>query len=222
MHNGHRERIRKRIAEHGLESLNDYEFLEFLLYCAQPRVNTNEQAHRLLDTFGSVSAVLDSDVSDLMEIEGIGSAAAQFLTLIPGICRRYYGEKYTPKAGFHSIEEIVVYLQRLYVDAKEETASLLLLGADLSPICLKTLARGNARQVYIDRQEILVEVARKKASYVVLAHNHPTNMARPSSEDLVLTNHLKTALEVTGSRLLDHIILCPDGAFYSFAMSDQL
>ena len=61
LHQGHRERMRERIAQQGFESLADHEALEVLLYLTNPRKNTNVMAHALLKRFGSFSRVLDAE-----------------------------------------------------------------------------------------------------------------------------------------------------------------
>ena len=54
IHDGHRERMKRRFAEHGLDNFNDLNVLELLLFYALPRRDTNAVAHALLDRFGSV------------------------------------------------------------------------------------------------------------------------------------------------------------------------
>ena len=56
IHDGHRERLRKKFKEGNIE---DHELLELLLFFSIPRVNTNEIAHRLIEKFGSVNGVFD-------------------------------------------------------------------------------------------------------------------------------------------------------------------
>lgn len=222
MHSGHRQRMRERIEKYGIDSLTDHEFLEYLLYYVQPRVNTNEQAHRLLKTFGSISNVLESDMESLMEIEGIGPRSAQFLSVIPEICRRYYLDKYSSKDVFVSLNALLKYLQEMFLGVKEEAAAIVLLDGSRGLIASKFIAKGNIHEVYIHQQQILLEAIQKKASYVVLAHNHPSNQPQPSAEDFVLTQHLSAALSVAGIVLMDHVILCPNGSYYSFSKEDRL
>ena len=222
MHSGHRQRMRERIEKNGIGSLTDHEFLEYILYYVQPRVNTNEPAHRLMDAYGSVSRVLDSDAESLEAIEGIGPQSARFLTLIPEICRRYYMDKYSPKDVFVSLNALLEYLKKMFLGVTEETAAIVLLDGSRGLISSKFIARGNIREVYINQQQILFEAIRKKAAYVVLAHNHPSNRPQPSAEDFVLTQHLSTALNIAGIELMDHVILCPNGSFYSFSKEDRL
>ena len=222
MHGGHRQRMRDRIKEHGLESLNDHEVLEYLLYFVQPRVNTNEQAHRLINEFGSFSRVFDRNAGSLASVEGIGPASAQFLSLIPEICRRYYLGKYSDKGQMFSMEGILEYLKSYYLGLKEEVAVLVMFDAQMDMICTKTVAKGNAKEVQIQKKNIMLEVIQNDASYVLFSHNHPSNKNEPSAEDIVLTNQLITMFETVNIALVDHVIFCPNGSYYSFAMERTL
>ena len=67
-HGGHRERLKNRFLEHGLDNFNDLNALELLLFYAIPRQDTNEIAHRLLDRFGSFAAVMEATPEELREI----------------------------------------------------------------------------------------------------------------------------------------------------------
>ena len=72
IHQGHREKMRQRFLKSGLESFADHEALELLLYYAIPRRDTNPIAHRLMERYGSLTAVLSAPAEDLKKVEGIG------------------------------------------------------------------------------------------------------------------------------------------------------
>ena len=97
IHDGHRQRMKKRFLEHGLDNFDDVNVLELLLFYAQPRQDTNELAHALMERFGSLSAVLESSPSELKSVSGIGDNAVGLLHLIPAISRRYMIRK-TPES----------------------------------------------------------------------------------------------------------------------------
>ena len=65
---------------------------------------------------------------------------------------------------------------------------------------------------------ILFAVALKSLSVaMILTHNHPSGTMRPSDADKRLTNKIKKAAELLDIKLLDHLIIHPDGNFYSFS-----
>ena len=94
IHKGHRERMRKQLKTSGMDSLSDVQVLEVLLYYAIPRADTNPIAHRLLERFGSLSGVLEAAPDELLNIEGMGDAAAQLISLIPQLERRHFIDIY--------------------------------------------------------------------------------------------------------------------------------
>ena len=87
MHEGHRKRLIQKLLDKK-EVLSDHELLEILLFFAIPRKNVNEEAHRLIDDFGSLKNVLNVDADTLESVEGIGEKSAVFLSLIGEIYRR--------------------------------------------------------------------------------------------------------------------------------------
>ena len=82
IHDGHREKMRRRFLETGLEGFADHEALELLLYYAIPRRDTNPIAHALMERYDSLSGVLNAPVEDLEKVEGIGESAAILLSLV--------------------------------------------------------------------------------------------------------------------------------------------
>lgn len=85
LHAGHRSRVRRRFLTGGLDSFQDHEVLELLLFYAVPRRDVNEMAHMLMDRFGSLSGVLDAPEDELCTIPGVGPGIAHFLNLIPEV-----------------------------------------------------------------------------------------------------------------------------------------
>lgn len=85
LHAGHRSRVRQRFLTSGLESFQDHEVLELLLFYAVPRRDVNEMAHMLIDRFSSLQGVLDAPAEELCAIPGMGPKTANFLNLIPDV-----------------------------------------------------------------------------------------------------------------------------------------
>ena len=88
-HQGHRQRMRERVQNYGLDSLAEHEALEYVLYLTNAQKDTNGIAHDLIDRFGDFAAVLEASEEELCTVEGVGPATARMLHLLPQICRYY-------------------------------------------------------------------------------------------------------------------------------------
>ena len=84
IHHGRRGKLRKRIENYGLHTLNETEVLEFALGIAVPRVDTNPLAHRLINTFGSLDGVINAHPDKLKKVAGVGEQTACFLYFLKG------------------------------------------------------------------------------------------------------------------------------------------
>lgn len=71
LHSGHRERLRKKVLEHGIDVLESHEVLELLLFYSIPRRNTNGIAHEMLDEFETLPGVLEAAKGPLEQISWV-------------------------------------------------------------------------------------------------------------------------------------------------------
>ena len=92
-HKGHRQRVKNRVLREGVDSFEDHQILELLLFYCIPMKDTNELAHLLIDRFGSLAGVLDARPEDLCAVSGITENSGILLNLIPSLARRYHQEK---------------------------------------------------------------------------------------------------------------------------------
>ena len=98
IHAHHRERMRKRIARNGLDSLQDHEVLEYLLYPFIPRKDTNPIAHTLLDIAGgTLEGVFNSPVEMLMNVPNMTYSASLFLANLSQLINRCNMQKLSDK-----------------------------------------------------------------------------------------------------------------------------
>ena len=209
MHEGHRERLRDRYKNEGLDNFAPVNVLELLLFYCIPRKDTNPIAHRLLDTFGSLAAVLDAEPEALMKVEGVSQATALFLTMLPDAFRYYRKDANTIKL-VQSIEDCSEYLSDYFIGQTEEVVYLLCLDAKCKIICCREISRGNGNSAMIYTPKILEIAVNVKARSVILAHNHPGGLAVPSGEDLNTTKMVAMALNAANIELADHMIFCED------------
>ena len=219
IHDGHRDRMKKRFLEEGLDSFTDFQVLELLLFYCIPRVDTNPIAHRLLERFGSISQVLDAPVKELKKIPGMGENAAIFLHLIrdAGIC--YQVSRSAQAKVLPTLESCAEYLLPFFAGRNVETVFLLCLDAKCKVLCCKKMGEGSVNSAGISVRKIVETALAANAVTVVLAHNHPSGLAIPSPEDMQTTKRVAMALQAVEVILADHVIVA-DGDYVSLAASD--
>jgi len=217
LHAGHRERLRRRFLEEGLDNFEDYQVLELLLFQVIPRKDTNPVAHRLIQRFGSLSAVLEADTKDVASIEGIGEKAAIFLSMIPQVTRRYFHDRVArDRPRLSSSEAVAEYLIPLMAGRSEEVFYLLCLDTQCHVVYPALLSEGTIKEAAVYPRHVVEEAIRHRAASVVFAHNHPSGAVTPSPQDHQLTRVLVQALGPLDVKVLDHIIVAGN-QIYSFA-----
>ena len=218
IHDGHREKMRQRFLQGGLEHFADHEALELLLYYAIPRKDTNPIAHELMNRYGSLAAVLAAPVEDLQKTPGIGESAAVLLKLSAQVSRKARISEAERETILNSSERAGAYLLERFADVKHEVVYMLCLDRKAKLLACKRLGEGGIASAGLDIRKLLENALLSSASAVILAHNHPSGVALPSADDFVATDRARAALESIGVQLADHIIVA-DGDFVSMADS---
>lgn len=207
VHDGHRERMKSRFVQVGIDGFNDHNLLEMLLFYAVPRKDTNVLAHALLDHFGSLTAVLEADFEELKAVDGIGNNAATLLKLAPQISKRYLEEKSVPKSVINSAAAAGEYLVAKYLFEVDEVSYALLLNANHGLIACKQISRGVVNATEVGVRQLVETAIKNNASSVIISHNHPDGPPLPSKEDEYCTELVSKALSLVDIKLLDHIIV---------------
>lgn len=208
IHDGHRERTKKKFRDHGLEGFTDIEAIELLLMYAIPRRDTNVTAHKLLDRFHSFRGVMEADAAELETVEGVGPNAASLLALVTALNRRYLSSRAEKAPVLNNTKAAADYLIPKFAYLKEEAALLLCLDGASRLLCCHELGRGTPGSVPLSSRDVIQVAMRERAVGVILSHNHLSGTALPSSADRLATRELYHALRAIDVRLLDHIIVC--------------
>ena len=210
IHDGHREKMRHRFCETGLEGFADHEALELLLYYAIPRRDTNELAHPLLARYGSLAALLQAPLEDLQRTEGIGESAAVFLKLVPAFVYQAQRSAAGQDTILNSTEKAGRYLLARFAGERNEVIYQLCLDRKGKLLACKRLSEGGSAAAELNIRRLVENALISSASAVILSHNHPSGIALPSREDYTTTRRVQEALATIGVELLDHIIVAED------------
>ena len=208
IHDGHRERMRKEIMNNGFnESTPPHKILEFLLFYCISRKDTNPIAHALINRFGSLSGVLDAPIEEIAEFEGMSERSALLIKSIIPISRLYKNEKAEDSPIFKKLDDLGEYAVNKYFGVTVERAAIISLDGKGKLLGFDYLADGDISSVGISFRDTMSYLLKRNASAAVLVHNHPSGLAVPSSNDLILTENLADVLKNMGIYLVDHIII---------------
>ena len=205
-----------------LNTFEDHEALELLLYYAIPQKDTNAIAHDLLQHFGSYREVMQASREALMEVPGVGERTAVLLTLVRDLSRRYEVQKFPKRYKIRNTQDAVNYVTPLFTYSTEEKFYLLCLNSSHEIIRCHLIRQGLADCVSFTVRDIVDHIMKDAATSVLLAHNHPTQYAIPSGEDLNTTRVLQDALRLIDVEIMDHVIISDDGDAISFRESGFL
>ncbi|THV60778.1 DNA repair protein [Flagellimonas alvinocaridis] len=103
-----------------------------------------------------------------------------------------------------------------------ETFKILLLNNSNKVKGVFPLSTGGLTGTVVDVRILFAIVLKTLSVGILLAHNHPSYKTRPSEADLTLTKKIKKAAQLFDVRLLDHLIITPNGDYYSFADNGDL
>ena len=215
MHDGHRDRLRERFRREGLDNFDELYVLELLLYYCIPRVDTNPIAHRLLEHFGSLTAVLEATPAELEKVDGIGESSSTFLSLITQVGRYYQVKRNQCGEILTNLDQCGRYMVPYFFGREVETVFILCLDAKSKVLCCKKVGEGSVNSANVPVRRLVEIALGANASSVVLAHNHPGGLAMPSVDDVQTTQLIAKTLKTMDVILLDHVIVSDD-EFVSF------
>lgn len=207
IHKGHRERITEKLIKFGPESFSDHELLEILLFFSIPRANTNDVAHQLIDTFGSLQSVFNADFERLITVKGVGTRSALLITLVGALLHRTRTKQVIKRKKYNNLREVGEMLSVYYQGFDHERFCALYFDASMRLIEISVIAEGVTGEISVTPSKITREAVLKGAVGVIVAHNHPLGASSLSNTDRNLTHIIEASLSAVEIPLIEHIVV---------------
>jgi DNA repair protein RadC len=208
---GHRQRLKDRFMRAGRAALEDYEFLELLLFRTIPRRDVKPLAKLLVGRFGSVAEVLGAPVARLIEIDGIGEATAHDLKLIEAAGRELAKGAVSRRTVLGSWSSVIDYCRTAMAFSDTESFRILFLDKRNGLIADEVQQTGTVDHTPVYPREVVKRALELSASALILVHNHPSGDPTPSSADIRMTREIADIAKPLGVVVHDHIIVGRDG-----------
>ena len=219
---GHRERIRKKFLNNGIDGFAEYEILELLLTYCIPRKDTKPIAKDLLNKFKTLDNVFKADFDKLSVIDGLGNNSIAFLKLIGDLPSIIYKDELKNKKLIDretlkiSNKDILLNYLRNKIGYEEiEKFYVIYLSSSNEVIEFEENSVGTLDRSSVYPREIYKKIINLNAKSVILAHNHPSDNITPSKSDIELTNEIAKGLKNFGALLIEHIIITKN-SYFSF------
>ena len=103
----------------------------------------------------------------------------------------------------------------------EEHLVMLALDTKLKVVGAFDIHAGTAKASPVSTKSIFTRAMLCNANSIIVAHNHPSGVVKPSKEDISITGRIQEAGEILDIKLTDHIIIGED-SYYSFKNEGML
>ena len=224
LHKGHRTRMKQRYAKSGIESFQEHEILELLLFFAIPYKDTNALSHELINAFGSMTDVMNAPIQSLKSFKNMTDNAALLLNLVSDICKNYSpNKKSSDTKAIKAINknDIKKLLQNKYYGVDKEIVSLILLDNKNNVIDCMTICYGTEYTSEVILSNIVKIANSRNVSHIMIAHNHPDN-APVSTKDIVSSRKALFYLKGVGIELCENFVLTDNRVFEISKIANEM
>ena len=212
------DRPREKMLEKGPGALSNAELLAIMIRTGTGKMNVVDVARTLLSSAeGRLNAIADMPMERLCSVSGIGRSKAVTIAAAFELGRRCSMELAVPDKVAVSSPKVVFRMMLPFLRGldHEECWAMFLNRANYV-LGKERMSVGGLESTVMDVKAILRRALERKASGVILVHNHPSGSAMPGQADIRQTAVLKKALQTCEIQLVDHVVVAED-SWYSFA-----
>ena len=215
------ERPRERMLSLGSAALTNSELLSLILnkgYKGQP---VNVMSQNILSNIGDIFALKRLSIGEILSLKGVGMAKACELMACVELARRLSGAPILRSEEYTSSKKIYDLIRPYLEDKQTEHFLIITLDSRYHLIAMDNISIGTVNQSLVHPREVFKAAINRRASFIILAHNHPSGDSNPSKEDLIVTEKLMSISKVIGIPIIDHVIV-GDANFMSLKDEEYL
>ena len=215
------DRPREKMISKGAQALTNAELLAILIGSGNDEDSAVALMQKVLAAYdNSLDRVGRLSIDELCRFKGIGPAKAVTILAACELGRRRAVEQPESRV-VRSAAQVYEYFYPMMRDLAVEECHVLLLNQSARIIDSVRIGMGGLTETVVDVRIILREALLKRATSLILCHNHPSGNLRPSGHDDRLTHQVQEAARVLNLTLADHVIFTDHG-YYSYADEGRL
>ena len=216
-------RPREKMLLKGIASLSDAELLAILIGSGNNSETAVQLSQRILSSVdNNLNALGKLSIKELTtKFKGIGTVKAILINAALELGKRRNAHNPIQRPYIRTSKEVYELLHPILCDLPHEELWIVLTNRSSKVIEKLKISQGGTSETSADLRIILKAAINALAAGIIVCHNHPSGNIRPSHQDDLLTQRLKSAAQLIEINLLDHIVLC-DGNYYSYADEGRL
>ncbi|MDY0278015.1 MAG: DNA repair protein RadC [Acholeplasma sp.] len=207
------DRPRERLIKNGAKSLSNLELIAVLLRSGNGKDSVFDLAKKIIEHLEDFKRIDKITYHELILIDGIKDAKATTILAAIELGRRI-NDSITSKKSITSSDDVYHYMKGIG-RFDQETFYCIYLDTKLQIIKYEEIYRGTIDQIIIHPRDIFKIAIKINASNIILVHNHPSGIAKPSKADDDSTRILKESASILGFNIIDHIII-GNNEYYSY------
>ncbi len=216
------ERPQEKLIKFGPDYLSNAELLALIIRTGNRKgdsaINTATKVLRSLRTANDsngLNSLKNANLSNLMEVDGIGEAKATMILAAVQLGIRLAVSSNGTKIRVTSPSIAANYVLSEMSVLEQEHFRIMTLNTKKEINFIREISKGTINMTIVHAREVFRAAISDNAHSIILLHNHPTGDPSPSKEDIGLTKNLIEASKIIGIDILDHIII-GDNRYFSF------
>ena len=211
------DRPREKLVSKGKGALSNAELIAILIGSGCGKLSAVELSRQVLSSAGDNLYDLSKlSIDELKQHKGIGEAKAVSIVAALELGRRWSLSSPEARRSISNSREAYESFLTLIDDPTKEHFLVAYLNQGNKVIKVERISIGGITHALADPKVIFKTALLKEATALMLCHNHPSGVARPSAEDRKMTQKLISAGKIFDISILDHIII-GENSYFSFA-----
>jgi DNA repair protein RadC len=200
-------RPRERLLTRGPQSLADTELFALLLGSGCSGKPSMTLAAELLAHYGGIAQVLAAPWESLRQVRGVGPSKFALFQATRELSKRACESVISERPLINHRQAVDDFLVTHLSSLPHEVFAVLFLDTQRRLIRFEQVFQGSLTQTSVYPREIARRCLQLHAAAVIVAHNHPSGVAEPSTADRLLTTQLRRSLAGLEIELLDHLVV---------------
>jgi len=164
-------------------------------------------ADALMERYEDLTDLSKASMDDLKQIKGVGQSKAAAIKSAFLLAQKLSLESFPESPLMDTPERVADILRESNRSYPVENFQVVYLNTRRRMIGMQVISQGTLDTILVHAREVFAGAISKRASAIVLAHNHPSGDPTPSEADIKVTRDLIRAGQLLKIEVLDHIIM---------------